>query len=804
MRARRAPAASAPAPVRPALPVTLACCAAVWAAVCTVASLGVSEGFRSVPVACACAAPVLGALLFMGARSFRARRAPGPAPSRGAALLLLVCLSWAVGSSSAALHYTRQDTLASQAVASGAAAFRYVVQSDPRASSYGGCSFKATAYGDNGALDCWVSLSVEDDAGLPRLGETLLLGGSMTRFDMDDEYGRSRYLQGCVVQVKAVRMERLGFGEGIVAKVRAYRATMLEALAAGGDQADSLIAGLVFGNQAAAAQAGISDTFSKLGLSHMIAVSGSHLALVAAMLGVALSAFRLRPRARAPLLVALLAVYVCLTGFQISAVRAFAMTAIALAGTVAARRPHGPASLSVAALVILLCAPQSAFSLGFQLSVASVLGLVLFGGLAQGWLAAALPLGMPETLVSTLSVTLLAQAVTLPLTLPVFGTLPVLSPLANVVLVPVMSATLLLGLLWCALSCVFPHVSAAVLALCRLLAGAVWAASSWAQGLGPVAPVVDVAGPALWAAALAGCVLAYAFWPKPSRRAAWCLGGAALTCMLLACTLATVFAPERMVVLDVGQGDAILLQGSGASVLVDTGPDDAVVWALARQGVHSLDAVVLTHTDLDHVGGLAYLPGHVSVGRVIYAAGVGEALSCEDPNSLLATMGESLRCEASEVLAGDVVTVGSMTLRVLWPACAVRGDENADSIVMHAFWGDEASPRLSALLTGDAELDVLEPLARQGMLPRVDVLKVGHHGSAVSTSAELVEALGCSVAVASAGEHNRYGHPRQECVDAVGQAGARFLCTIDTGDVAISGQDGALRVSSAREMPLAA
>ncbi len=403
-----------------------------------------------------------------------------------------------------------------------------------------------------------------------------------------------------------------------------------------------------------------------------------------------------------------------------------------------------------------------------------------------------------------LSVTLLAQAVTLPLTLPVFGTLPLLSPLANVALVPIMSLVLLLGLSWCVLTLALSPVSGLVLAPCRLLAQAVCDMSSWAQGLGAIAPVVDVGGFPLWAAMLVGMGLAYAFWPKASRRVAWFLGGAALLAALAAVVIWAVFPPERMVVLDVGQGDAILLQGGGASVLVDTGPDDSVVWALARQGVHRLDAVVLTHTDLDHVGGLSHLAGHVGVGRVVYAGGVGEALAREDPNALVRTMAASLRCQASEVLAGDTVSAGSLTLRVLWPAGAVAGDENADSLVMHAVWGDASSPRLSALLTGDAELDVLEPLARRGALPRVDVLKVAHHGSAASTSCELVQALGCSVAVASAGAGNRYGHPRQECVDAVRQAGARFLCTIDAGDVAFSGQQGRLRVSSARDALLAA
>ena len=111
---------------------------------------------------------------------------------------------------------------------------------------------------------------------------------------------------------------------------------------------------------------------------------------------------------------------------------------------------------------------------------------------------------------------------------------------------------------------------------------------------------------------------------------------------------------------------------------------------------------------------------------------------------------------------------------------------------------------MTALLTGDAESEVVAPLIERGTVGHVDVLKVGHHGSAVSTTPEMVRGLSAYVGVASAGKDNSYGHPRQECIDAVLEGGARFVCTATAGDVTFYPLVDAIRVSCARELPFAA
>ena len=804
-------------PVRPTLPVTLPCAFCVWVAVWWVDQSW--DGSVAVPVLVVPVASLAMAALM--ASKWLGKPA--------ALLFAALAASWAFGFVTASLHFAQQDAAAADARREGVASYAYVVQTDPRTSSYGSVRFRARAVPREGvdasSFDVWVSLSLDSDGSqeVPHLGEVLDLRGAFVSLDRTQDYEASLYLQGCALKIRAIDAGSQGFASGPVGAVRSFRAQMLSRLGPLDEEAPSLIAGVAFGDQAAVASSGVSDTFSKLGLSHLVAVSGSHLALVASLASTLVARARLRPSVRSTVLVALLAFYVCLTGFQLSALRAFVMSAVGLLAAVAGRRSQGLASIGLVALVLVLVSPACVFSLGFQLSVASVFALVMFGRLAQSWMEALLPRRCPQGLVETLSLTLLAQVATMPMTLPVFGTVPVLSPLANVVFVPLVSVVLLAGLVWCVLAPWAPPLAAAVLWVDQALSGVVCHAADGLASLGAVAPVVELGAASLWTAGLVAAALAYAVWPSPSPRVARRAFALVSAVATVAFVVVVVWPVERMVVLDIGQGDAILLQSGGAAVLVDTGPDDAVLAALARQHVWKLDAVVITHTDLDHAGGLAELVGHVGVDRVIFAQGVWDKL-VQESSDLVGVVQEGLHAQVGQVSAGDMLQARDLTLSVLWPEGPVAGDENVDSIVMLAAWGNASAsstaadsagnpgdvpqasgaPTMTALLTGDAESEVVAPLIERGSLGHVDVLKVGHHGSAVSTTPEMVRGLSAYVGVASAGKDNSYGHPRRECVDAVLEGGARFVCTATAGDVMFYPQVDAIRVSCARELPFAA
>ena len=235
-----------------------------------------------------------------------------------------------------------------------------------------------------------------------------------------------------------------------------------------------------------------------------------------------------------------------------------------------------------------------------------------------------------------------------------------------------------------------------------------------------------------------------------------------------------MYAPAQVAILDVGQADAILIRDGSRTMLVDAGVDNAVVEALARNNVYALDAVVVTHWDRDHWGGLPDVLDAMPVGQIVVACGA----SAHAPSEL-----SSVSQEIVEVQAGDVIRVGEFACRVVWPQGLVSGEENADSLCLDVSYDNGEGASLDMLLTGDTEQDELAEYADE--VGDIDVLKVGHHGSEIAVAEKPLELLDPELAVASAGEGNSYGHPDPVCVSLLERAGARFLCTKDVGDVII-------------------
>lgn len=797
----RAPAPSSRPSLSPAL-LTLACAwGASWLAGTACAAAHFGRTWVGVN------APLLAALLvgvgILGCALLAALLRPARVPA------LLCALGLAAGMASgwagAASTLARGEALTQSPVS----AYEYLVETDPSSSAMGSVGFEATASG--GELGpSWVRVRVtlpEDQArelgDELRMGEVVHLVGAWDPYE-DDEWGTSMLLRGSAVAVSAKRCTPVGPQGGAVGAVRSLRARLLAALGPLDTPERALLAGVVLGEQAHLSDCEVYRDFANLGLTHLVAVSGSHLSVVAGLFGVLLTRLRLRPVARFAVSAATLAAYVVISGLQPSAERSLVMVLVALAGGLGGRRSHAVSSLGIAALVMLLVEPSNVFALGFSLSVLSVLGIVCFSRLAEEWVGAVLgPLARFPSLTSALALTLVAQAFTMPLTLPTFGVLPVLSPLANVLVGPLMSALLLVGLTCVPLSALVPGAASVALVPCDCLAWCTCRLTSVLATVPHAAMAVSVSGVACAVGLAAGCAFLYLLWPRPSRRAA----AVALSCCTVACVATylawRLLAPARVVVLDVGQGDAILVQDGARALLVDTGPNDAVLEALARNHVMHLDAVLVTHTDSDHAGGLDDLVGLVPVDRVILATGGSEHLR-RTGDELLETIDALCDGRVLEVDAGDRLHVGGFTLDVIAPASAVEGGDNEDSVVSvvryeKAGGSREAGPggeqgRLTMLLTGDAESQVTEALAGQGLVGDVDVLKVGHHGSAPSTTIELLEMIDPELAVVSAGEGNRYGHPTQECVDAVRSYGACLLCTIECGDITLRPGEGGVLV----------
>lgn len=744
-------------PPRPLMPWTIALCAGLCASCGLVLNMAADAllGERAAPVTLLMAIPVAAAGCIVLARScmrlVRWRRWLYAA-ALGLVAGAVVSAGWAIG----ALRASR--ALDNRAASS----LEFVVYGDPSIND-GAYSYTCDAYAGEKRLG-QVRLSCDRELGA---GSHVRAIGRISRFE-NDAYGRSRVLRGELRKVKVVRL--VSIDEGPPGPLSWLRNELLAVIAPATDPARSLIAGVVCGRSAELRAQPAGDWFSVTGTAHLIAVSGSHLAIVGFVIESALQKTRLSRGLQRGLLVLALAAYAVFTGASPSAVRACCMVAASLVANGAGRRRHGLSALFVTMAIFVLLRPTVLFEMGFQLSCASVLAILCFCPYATYALG---ELSVPSGVAGMLSVTLCSQLATLPITIPAFGTFSLIAPLANAVLGPVVSVLLVVSIVLVPFSLVAPLrtwalVVPMIAARCALFFEQLFAAVPGAS--------VSVPPDSMWIY-LVPCLLAVllVWWPRPRARPM----AVGLACLVLLAAIPYAywdrFAPPSVTVLDVGQADAILIRQGGAVALVDCGLDERVVAALVRNNVHHIDAVFVTHWDEDHWGGLPAVLEQFSVGTIAVAA---DALD-DAPAEVLNRPGVEYR----QVCRGDTVDIGSFCARVVWPFESVDGEGNEDSLVLLLSYVQEGKG-LRILLTGDAELDQEREFVQE--VGDIDVLKLGHHGSKVSVDGELLDVLKPELSLASAGEGNRYGHPSDACIDAVKEAGGVFACTIEHGDITVT------------------
>ncbi len=641
--------------------------------------------------------------------------------------------------------------------------------------------------GDAAGAHLTALISPEDTAA--HFGEILSVTGSFSPPAGEWARRSHRGLEAGTLHVRS--FEHLGWATGVRGYLAPLRVRMLEVLSdvegAGGD----LLAGVLLGYRERIRGTATEADFRATGLSHLLAVSGTHLAVVVWLAaGLARGAGQGR-RTRVVATVVTALAYCAFTGMHVSTVRAAVMVVLSAGVSLLGRRGDSLAALACSAAGIVLCDPSQAFSVGLMLSICAVAGLVVFAPLATSWISSAIP--RPAWLAGGIGVAGVAHCATAPLVAVVFGEVSSVGPIANLVAVPLMTVALWLGVMGACVSLVWKGAgllvlgtSAKILDLIAFFAGhianlpgAVMATpnASAAVGLGAVVVLF-----ACWAA-----------WPSPgSRTQARMVASMALGAVLLPLVPLSPHIEAEIVVLDVGQGDAIIVRDSGGAVLVDAGEDPAVLRAaLQRNHIVAIDAVILTHLHADHIGGLDGVRGTARVGQV-YTSVV--ALPQLTPSILESAQRISGR--APEPLsAGDELRFGGFEMTVLWPdeRSSATGDENDESIVLKV-----ERDGFTALLTGDAEERVYAQLDRYGLLDRVDMLKVPHHGSSgVVGDAELMR-LRPLVSVVSVGKGNDFGHPVPATVNALQRAGSRVLRTDLSGDIHVLLGTGRISVRTER------
>lgn len=642
-----------------------------------------------------------------------------------------------------------------------ASAFEFRIHGDARASTFG-FRHTAGAYRDGAYIgDVELSFDTELAPG------TVVQAVGRTSIRDADTWGRSAFMKGAVVEVKLVVVQSKEYRPGAIERLRSHVLSLIDPT---GDEARALVAGIVCGRTTELSNSKASDAFSLTGTSHLVAVSGSHLALVASLVQSVARGLGVSRRTRSVAILVFMAVYVVFTGAAASATRSFIMIACSMLAGLAGRRGHGLSGLAISAIALLILDAGVVYDLGFQLSALSVLFIHVFGAYLRFNL---LRLGLPRALSEMLALTLCAQWATLPVTISVFGSCSLVAPLANIVLGPCMTALLVLGLMVSLITAVVPGLSVllgipATLAYASIFAAQLCSSIPYAS----LSAVLDSGG---IVACYALAAVVYVAWLRIRLRHVLLGCGTVLAIVLAQALYWRFIAPPTVTVLDVGQADAILIRDGSSAVLVDAGVDDAVGTALVKEHVLHLDAVLITHWDTDHCGGLDAVLGTASVDTLIVAEGAPDHM----PEELAALPLPQVR----EVTLGDVFYVGNFTCKVLWPQDEVDGLDNEDSLAVAVSYEEEGRS-LAMLLTGDTEAAEEEQYASK--VGDIDVLKLGHHGSSVSVSDEVLDTLSPDLAIASAGEGNRYGHPSTECLALLAEHDIPALCTKDVGAVTVA------------------
>src|SRR5436309_2371275 len=535
----------------------------------------------------------------------------------------------------------------------------------------------------------------------------------------------------------------------------------------------------------------IRERYVRSGLAHLLSISGLHVGFIAAWLALLLGKLHLAARARFGATAVLLLGYLWLLGFPAPAVRAGAMLVLADVARLRERVVAPRGVVSLAALGVLVQGPGALHSVGAWLSVAGV-GAVVWAGRAVARAPRGVRLAAPA---------LAATLVTAPISAFAFGTVAPIGVLANLIAIPLAGVAvpgLVIALMLSWLASGPAHLIAAGAGLGLALLDLV---ARGAAGV-PGGHVVMVAG---WQAALMWAAVAAAawwLWNAPRRR--WLIAArvAFVTTVFIATTFRDVVSLDAcrcltVHFLDVGQGDAAALRTpNGRWIVIDGGPRtperDAgrrvVVPFLRGQGVGRVAVVVATHGDADHLGGL---PAVVAAFDPELVLEPGEPLGRPLYLEFLAGV-EASGARWHAARAGDRVEVDGVALEVLSPDSLwlrLPLDVNDHGVVLRVRYG-----AVRLLFQADAGLPVEGRLA--GRVGRVDLLKVGHHGSRTATSDEWLDELAPREAVISVGRNNHYGHPAPEVLERLARHGITVFRTDRSGTITFSTDGHGERVRS--------
>ena len=516
--------------------------------------------------------------------------------------------------------------------------------------------------------------------------------------------------------------------------------------------------------------------FQVSGIRHIVAVSGLHVSILFALI------YTLSGKKRvltAILGIPALALFAFVAGLSPSIVRACIMQGVMILALLFRREYDPPTALATAVLVILGINPFAVVSVSFQLSCGCIVGIFLFSARLQKYIYAKVK-GFTQkakalrAIGSAVSVTVGTMITTVPLCAIYFESISLIGVVTNVLTLWAVTiifcgivASCILSVLWLPIAKIFASIISLLMRYVLLLA----------QLLSKVPlAAVYTASPYI----LIWLVLCYGllalFWFRGRKQL-----GLTVTIMAILLVFAATFSyleprldDYRITVLDVGQGQSIILQSRGETYLVDCGGSgdatvaNTVANQLLSQGITHIDGVILTHYDKDHIGGISYFLQRIST-NMIY-------LPYDE--EIPAGLPEGQKTKSISRIQTIGLGVGKITL--IPGSNAEDENENSTCVLFQA-------KECAILITGDRARTGEDLLLQQIQLPNLDYLVAGHHGAETSTGTKLMEQTQPETVIISVGEQNPYNHPHEETLNRLSLYGCRILRTDLHGTIIIRG-----------------
>lgn len=590
------------------------------------------------------------------------------------------------------------------------------------------------------------------------------------------------------------------------------------------------------------------NDFKCAGLAHLVAVSGAHLSLVTAILLVILKKLKLKRWLIVCIQSIFIFMYLICAAVPISALRAALMAYIAIFSFFGKRRPASLNALGVCIVILIGLNPQTSVSVSFALSAASTLGIILFSSLFEYYIIKIFP-KCPDLISGALSLTFAANLCSQPFSVSIFNQLPLISPISNIICTPIFSALCGCGLISSIFCSIFkdilPAISNLIISISYFISKIMCIVVSLLANFPYASIPASLNSYFAICITIVLCFFLYKFWPKQKiinnlltgqkynirienskntssifkekqsslflptikkkRKLNLKIIAPVFAVLISFCFFIFIFktgaAQTQLLMLDVAQGDSILLKSKGKNFMIDTGNQDTMLkQRLAEQGISHLDGLMITHPDDDHCGSLDVIQSLVEVDNIYLA---NDLFYSKDTNcSKLLNNVKKITPEnkIQKLNVGNKIQFGEICLEIIWPDKYNDNGGNEDSLCVLAKIDIDNDNKIdaTALLCGDAEHEEIDQMQKSGRLQNVDIYKCGHHGSKNAISENSLAMLAPKITLISVGAKNRYGHPAKNIIEMLEKIKSQIYRTDEKGTITLNFYKDKIDINTSR------